>query len=328
MAGRLPRAVRRPLARALRSRPVTNLRGAPGLVLAYHRVADVPRDPFGLCVRPERFAEHLSLLPDLADVVPISEVGLGRSGDRRRVAITFDDGYADLVDVAAPLLRERGLHATFFLATAGLDPESEFWWDRLEHMILDAPGDTEPARIRIGGDAHPVDTRSAPSRSVSLRDVNRALRKRSPEEIEAALASLAEMVGGWDGACEHHRRLAPGRARELLSAGEVGAHTRTHPLLPMLDDASASAEIRGSRDDVARLVGAPARSFAYPFGMRGSFDRRTVRMVREAGFDAAFVNVPGLVRRGTNRFMIPRVAVGDVGGAMFAECVERWYKEM
>ena len=303
-----------------------SLRSAPGLVLAYHRVTETPRDPFGLCVRPDRFATHLNVLARLADVVALSEIRKTRRPGRRRIAITFDDGYADNLEVAAPLLVESGFPATFFLVTEGLDPDAEFWWDRLEHVVLDAPEGSGPIEVVLDGRTLRLDTRSALGRERALKALNRRLRLLRPERIDAVLLELAECLGGWKGACEHHRRLAPSRARSLLAAGEIGAHTRTHPLLAALDDGSAREEIAGSRGDAARIAGVAVRHFAYPFGMEGAFDRRIARLVREAGFDAAFINVRGLVRRRTDRFLIPRVAVGDVGGEVLAENVERWFE--
>lgn len=327
LARRLPAPLRAPLRMVAGSRPVSALRGPRGLVLTYHRVFDAARDPYCLCVGPDHFAEHLDVLPELADVVPLSEVRDVGRGRRRRVAITFDDGYADNVETAAPLLFERGIPATFFLTTEGLDAGSEFWWDRLEHMVLDTDDHSVATELRLGGETLFVDTRGVERRLATLIALNRRLCRMTPGAIAAALEELGALVGDWSGACEQHRRVTPSQARALLDTGEIGAHTRTHPLLPTLDDADARDEIAGSRDDAAAIAGAPVRHFAYPFGMVGAFDRRTAALVREAGYDAACINVRGLVTSRTDPFLLPRVTVDDVGGADFARSVDRWFAQ-
>jgi len=59
----------------------------------------------------------------LADALPLPD----EAGERRRVAITFDDGYSDLLHHAVPVLRELQLPATIFVPTS-LVGRSEFSW--------------------------------------------------------------------------------------------------------------------------------------------------------------------------------------------------------
>jgi peptidoglycan/xylan/chitin deacetylase (PgdA/CDA1 family) len=62
---------------------------------------------------------------------------------------------------------------------------------------------------------------------------------------------------------------------------EFGAHSRTHPHLPSLSGPELAAEVMGSKDDLAALLGYPPVAFAYPYGeyndavcdsVRGQFD--------------------------------------------------------
>jgi peptidoglycan/xylan/chitin deacetylase (PgdA/CDA1 family) len=96
------------------------------LVLAYHAVEPGPPP---LCLAPEEFQRHLDVLAELA--VPTLTVSalaeaLRREALRREalperaVAITFDDGCASAVRVAAPLLREHAMTATFFCVAGHL----------------------------------------------------------------------------------------------------------------------------------------------------------------------------------------------------------------
>jgi peptidoglycan/xylan/chitin deacetylase (PgdA/CDA1 family) len=90
-------------------------------VLLYHRVNDVSTD--NLTTSERRFTEHMTLLRKRYPVLSLSDaaesLGAGRYLGPNVVVITFDDGYADNYDVAAPILQHFGLPATFFV-TAGL----------------------------------------------------------------------------------------------------------------------------------------------------------------------------------------------------------------
>jgi peptidoglycan/xylan/chitin deacetylase (PgdA/CDA1 family) len=129
-------------------RPWTGLR-----ILGYHRVADVPHD---LSVAPDAFRRQLELVAASGvPVVRLSDVltALEQPLDGRRIAITFDDGYADFLDHALGALRELGLPATIFVPTALVGRRDFEWyadsppalsWDELAELERDGLVDVQP----------------------------------------------------------------------------------------------------------------------------------------------------------------------------------------
>lgn len=100
------------------------------MILMYHAVADAGTDPNQLCVTPTRFAEQMAALERLG----LRGVGVGtlvsaiRAGrPRGLVGITFDDGYASVLEVALPELCRRGFTATVFVISDRLGGTNE--WD-------------------------------------------------------------------------------------------------------------------------------------------------------------------------------------------------------
>ena len=83
--------------------------------------------------------------------------------------------------------------------------------------------------------------------------------------------------------------------RDLVSGGlvDVQAHTRTHPLLPGVDDARVHDEIFGCKRDIEAQVGYELTSFCYPAGLYGE---RELALVRTAGYRAAVTTNPGVNR--------------------------------
>ena len=63
--------------------------------------------------------------------------------------------------------------------------------------------------------------------------------------------------------------------RDMRVAGmEIGSHTRSHCQLTETAPESWEGELRGAREDLQALLGAPVSSFAYPYG---KFNDATVR---------------------------------------------------
>ncbi|WP_097975603.1 polysaccharide deacetylase family protein [Streptomyces sp. gb14] len=101
-------------ARSSRLRPHT--RRQPW-ILTYHSVTDPSDDPYGITVSPARLDEQLSWLRSrrLTGVGVSELLRTGASKRRGLVGLTFDDGYADFLDEALPVLRKHGFRATVYV---------------------------------------------------------------------------------------------------------------------------------------------------------------------------------------------------------------------
>src|SRR5438045_9462568 len=106
----------------------------------YHRIADAAHesDPWGLCVSPARFAEQLAVLRECG--TPLTLRSLVREHERGDVpsggiVVTFDDGYADNLHAAKPLLERFDVPATVFVTSGQIAKDGEFWWDGLERPL-------------------------------------------------------------------------------------------------------------------------------------------------------------------------------------------------
>ncbi len=111
-------------------------------VLMYHAVSDVDDDPYHLAVPPERFDRQLATLRRLGlRGVGIGELmsALATGKARGLVGLTFDDGYADLLDHAVPALRRYGFGGTVFVVTGRLGGSND-WDSGPVWPLLDAAG--------------------------------------------------------------------------------------------------------------------------------------------------------------------------------------------
>src|SRR5215467_4297237 len=102
------------------------------LIVAFHRVNDNLREDALTC-SSAKFAAFCRFFRSYFDVVPLShQISELRAGKRvaGTLSITFDDGYLDNFEVAAPILRALDLHATFFVTTGFIDSKVIPFWDR------------------------------------------------------------------------------------------------------------------------------------------------------------------------------------------------------
>lgn len=106
---------------------------APGaFILVYHRISKVADDPHLLAVSPKNFRDQVEYLKREYKILPLSTLVANLKNNRleaRQTAITFDDGYADNLFEALPILEEMGVPATIFITTGKIDSNEPFYWD-------------------------------------------------------------------------------------------------------------------------------------------------------------------------------------------------------
>jgi peptidoglycan/xylan/chitin deacetylase (PgdA/CDA1 family) len=112
-------------------------------VLMYHSISpSVGPDPHRIRVHPRRLDAHLLLLRrlglrgvSLAELVRAHDEGSSRG----LVGLTFDDGYADFVEHAVPVLARHGMTGTLYVVAGRLGGQNA--WDPGPRLrLLDADG--------------------------------------------------------------------------------------------------------------------------------------------------------------------------------------------
>lgn len=225
---------------------------------------------------------------------------------RRALCITFDDGYADNEQVAAPLLRRLGLSATFFISTGFLNG-SCMWNDR----IIEAVRATRCESVDPGVAGLPaLPLHSVQTRREAINRILEATKHLDHGERDAAVARIVERSATRPSAGLMMREHQVRRLREF--GMDVGAHTVSHPILARLAPDAAHTEIRSSKSHLEAITGSPVRLFAYPNGVpRQDYATTHVDMVRDCGFAAAVSTASGAASRRSDRFQLPRFTPWD-----------------
>ncbi len=281
-------------------------------VLIFHRVTPQPDPLFPDEVDAARFDALLRWIGGWFRVLPLDEAVAALAERRlppRALAISFDDGYADNHDVALPLLQRHGMPATFFIATGFLDG-GRMWNDTVVEAVRAAPGDAiDLTPLGLDGVGR-VELGSLAARRAAIARLLPAIKYLGHAHRLEVVGQLAAIAGAQ---LPQDLMMTSGQVRALRRAGmQIGAHTRSHPILAKLDAALARDEIAASRDALQALLDEPVTLFAYPNGKPGrDFSDETVGIVRELGFRAAVTTAAGAAGAGADLLRIPRFTPWD-----------------
>jgi surface carbohydrate biosynthesis protein/FkbM family methyltransferase len=290
-------------------------------VLLYHRVAEDPVDAHLLTVSPEHFEEQIKLLRDSSQVVSLdriiktAEAGMDCT---EMVAVTFDDGYADNLIHALPVINAYQVPVTVFVTSGAIDAEKEFWWDSLEHLFFEG---TLPDQldIRQKGFTISVPTRTPQQRMAAYETLCTNMRSATIDDLLAMLKEIYDKSGRVPKSCSAHRQLSSDQLQTLARSPwvEIGAHTMNHPRLSSLTPDDQMREIYSSKRQLEALLHQPVSFFSYPFGASSDFSESSVEIVRKCGFQGGLANFQGRIERPMDRFRIPRRLVRNWETATF-----------
>jgi len=161
-------------------------------ILCYHNVAEAPKDaPFKLLyVSPERFERQLWTLRRLGLRGVSTSEGIARLRNgtaRGSVALTFDDGYADTLTTAAPLLKRYGFRATCYVVSDAVGTynrwDADYVRERKPLMTREQLGEWLAAGMEVG------------SHSVSHPRLHELPQDTAQHEIAESRAALRNLLG-------------------------------------------------------------------------------------------------------------------------------------
>jgi peptidoglycan/xylan/chitin deacetylase (PgdA/CDA1 family) len=287
------------------------MEGRPrNVILCYHRLreresVDEADDPSLARALPIVDLERqLSWLSGFCDFVTLGDMVARMRSERKprrwTVAITFDDGYADNIEIGMPVMRRLGVRPTIFLTTRFIaDPGHVAWWILLDRIAALAP---DSLVALAGGEMTPKRARDVVAAQFRTRGAIAC------DNLHVQLVkALAAGGSPWSSPF-----LTPDQVRIASAGGDVdfGAHSVTHSALAACASDEIAREVVASRDAVADWTGRPPAWFAYPYGGRAHVDDRAADAVRRAGFSGAVTLIPGYATASKDPMRLPRVPVG------------------
>ncbi len=281
-----------------------------GAILAFHSIttpevpaegtAHVSLEDFESLVRVVR---RLGELVCLSELVRRHEQGRSTSG---LIAVTFDDAYATLLGRFREFILREGVPIAVFVVTQAAADGAAYWWDRVDDVFPR----TTPERWRAFENACGLPEeyrRGQPRHYGPLRPLRQwvlaAYAGRWPARLEPSLQALERQAG-----CRTRQRsMSFAELAELAAVPgvEVGVHTASHPVLPLLPDPDLRQEVEGAYADLRARLTNVLPILAVPFGL---YDERTLRVARAAGMTAS-LSVAGVNLHGQHQEVLPRYCV-------------------
>ncbi len=282
-------------------------------ILMYHRVLPLEQCvqyPLeSLAIPVEAFRQQMRLLASRCRVLPVhaalAELERGCQTDRPLVAVTFDDGYADNVEAATPILEQNGLRGTFFITTGFVEKGQPLWFDRAADVWHRLPAVVQKTLMaKLYGEVEK--SRHHGEKNLAVGTWMAALKRAEPD-VRMEVIHQAEFKAGGVFDSRKYRPMTPEQVSALYNRGhEVASHTVTHPMLLQLNEDSLQDELYNSREKLGKWTGDEISGLCYP---NGDFDDRVELFAERAGYRYGCTMRAGLNKPGVNTMRLARLFI-------------------
>lgn len=243
----------------------------------------------------------------------VEHYNTGRPFLPRSFAVTFDDGFENNYSVAAPILKDLGIPAIFYVTTGFVENNLMPWIDRIEHCLentlegsLIFPW-TQTAQL----------FRTADEKKRLLEDIRFYVKRDASIDVAALVSSVfsqcsLQEIRHNDGPLDLKMDWDEVRTLSKDSNFIIGGHTHTHKILSFLNRHELDAEIKTSIEMLKQKAGINVRHYSYPEGLQHCYSDEVIAVLKHYGIvccPSAEEGINYLVNSTDDLFHLKRISV-------------------
>lgn len=259
-------------------------------------------------VHVEQFKKQLNYIKKRFSLITLESAIKKLKDDtlpRMSAVLTFDDGYENNYSLLFPLLKKNNITATIFL-TGATNSQTLNWNDKLEAQILK----TEKEEISVNCKKYSLTTEQEKISSITcLKTIGNQLRNQDLIKLSKEITEQLGEIKPFG----NYKILNWKQVNDMKNYGiEFGAHSISHPGLPMQDENVLNYEIGEIKNIIEKRIAAKVKSFSYPTGL---YNDNCIRVVKEQDYECAVTTRYGFNNyfnnsNSFNLYELERIAVG------------------
>ena len=287
-------------------------------IFLFHGVVQQPRyavrNYTGKHMERDRFYRIVERLKHAGSALSMDDVvehfSSGRQFPPRAFAVTFDDGFENNFSIAAPILKEFSVPATFYITTGFIENNAMSWIDRIEHCLEAVPAGV----LQFAWDERPHSFATVDDKIRVLQ----LIRDRVKTDPRIDADEVVEMVCEQCGIAEVRHSAEPIDQKmswkqvarladeELFT---IGGHSHTHKILSFLSAEELNVEITTSIDLIQENVGLRVRHYSYPEGLEHCYSNEVIAVLRDKGIVCCPTAVDGINDQQSDLFRLRRIMI-------------------
>tara|TARA_E500000331_G_C17248865_1_gene710233 strand:+ start:908 stop:1819 length:912 start_codon:yes stop_codon:yes gene_type:complete len=227
-------------------------------------------------------------------------------------AITFDDGFYNNYKIAAPILKKKKIHATFYITTSFIDKNEMSWADKIEHMIEKMNG---KKIINIVNKKYTIENNKK-SKIKFLKSI-RFFVKNNKTDLDSLVLDIKHQIefngrlSGLKNILDKKMNWEQVKKINHCKYFTIGGHTVNHPILSFLKYQDVKKEINNSIDIINQKIKIKIKHYSYPEGLGHTYSKREINLLKKRGIKVCPSAVFGINSENDDPFHLKRIFVNS-----------------
>jgi len=298
--------------------PIERLEDDKLIILLFHGVVkDSPyevRNYMRKHLKDDVFYNLLKSLKDRGTSVSMDEVveccKNQKTFPQKAFAVTFDDGFENNYSVAAPILRELAIPATFYITTNFVENNQMSWIDRVEYCMEGS----ESGVLKLPWVDKEQSFLNAKDKITVLNDIRKHVKTDASINVDQFVSNIFEQCH--KSAVTQSRepidlKMSWQQVKELAEDPlfTIGGHTHTHSIMSFLDSDSLNTEISTSLELLKQKANVQTMHYSYPEGLEHCFSNEVISALKTKGIECCPTAIDGVNTLDQDLFHLRRISV-------------------
>ena len=225
-------------------------------------------------------------------------------------AITFDDGFENNYSIAAPILVDLKIPATFYLTTNFVDNNIMSWIDRIEYCLEKV--DSGVLKFDWSKKQWPLN--SSKEKINALKEIRKQVKQNSDIEVNEFVTDIYKQLKMPEVFSSNEpidKKMNWQQVKELLSNNlfTIGGHTHDHAVLSFLNQNKLKEEIENCLRLIKEKAGVATIHYSYPEGQTRHYNQKVIDTLKEGGIKCCPTAIDGVNKLNDDLFHLKRVKV-------------------
>jgi peptidoglycan/xylan/chitin deacetylase (PgdA/CDA1 family) len=224
-------------------------------------------------------------------------------------SITFDDGFYNNYKIAAPILRQRKLFATFYVTTSFVEKNQTSWIDKIEQMV---EKNKNKKFIKIFNKDYEIFNKKS---KINFLNSIRYLAKKNKTDFNKLVLKIKNQIG-----YKHKlynlnnildKKMNWNQVRKLNQCKYfiIGGHSINHSILSFLKFNQVKKEINNSIKIIEKKLKLKLEHYSYPEGLKNTYGKREIRLLKIKGIKMCPSAEHGTNTNKSDLFNLKRISV-------------------